>query len=603
MNKFDEYEPPVRYTGQKTADIRLHDGGLRPVVGAKNYQVLRANRSEPEPDGTPGWTYNHAPMLARWQGRFYLEYLSNPVGEHIPPGRTLLMHSKNGRDWSKPVAVFPPYRLPDGIYSIDGRDMELRDTDAVMHQRMGFYVSSANRLLVSGFYGISAKNGDGMPNNGRGVGRVVREVLAGGGFGPIHFLRYNRHAGWNENNTDYPFYKESEDSGFTAACEELLEDRLATLQWWEEDRSPDGFYAVAGERAFCHYRAGEEIIGVWKSGHCAISSDEGKSWSPVVKAKGIITSGGKTWAQQTADGRYAMVYNPVPDSPHRWPLAVTLSDDGRSFSGLLCVHGEVPPKRYAGKWKDDGPCYVRGIEAGEGCPDKLWLTYSVNKEDIWVTSLPVPVLERAGGPVHDTFEGLAEGECPELWNIYSPLWSAVGAAALPGEEGLSLLLQHSDPCDYAKAVRIFPEDGRVNIRTGIAAGQNGFGRLEIEVLGSRGELAFRLELAGDGQIYLHGGAGRNAVGRYSPLEWIGLDMRVDAQNQKMTLTLNGNALPAIAFMGAMYTVERIAFRTGTTRRGPWADMPGQEADLTNCGEPERECRFYIKELHTESYDH
>ena len=73
---------------------------------------------------------------------------------------------------------------------------------------------------------------------------MIREVYKDGTFGPIYFIRYNRHAGWNESNTLYPFYKDSKDKGFLKACEELLADKLVTLQWWEEDRAEDGFYTI-----------------------------------------------------------------------------------------------------------------------------------------------------------------------------------------------------------------------------------------------------------------------------------------------------------------------------------------------------------------------
>ncbi|MCK7539934.1 MAG: hypothetical protein MZV63_58030 [Marinilabiliales bacterium] len=53
--------------------------------------MMRASECETA-DGF-GWTYNHAPMLACWNNTFYLEYLSNPVGEHVPPGQTLLVTS------------------------------------------------------------------------------------------------------------------------------------------------------------------------------------------------------------------------------------------------------------------------------------------------------------------------------------------------------------------------------------------------------------------------------------------------------------------------------------------------------------------------------
>jgi hypothetical protein len=40
-------DEPVRYVGSE-AVLPYHDGGLRLAVGAKNYQVFRANRAHPE---------------------------------------------------------------------------------------------------------------------------------------------------------------------------------------------------------------------------------------------------------------------------------------------------------------------------------------------------------------------------------------------------------------------------------------------------------------------------------------------------------------------------------------------------------------------------
>lgn len=69
-------------------------------------------------------------------------------------------------------------------------------------------VTSQGRLLTFGFYSFSPSSKFG-PNNGQGLGRVVREIQADGTYGPIYFIRYNRHAGWNESNTRYPCYRQS----------------------------------------------------------------------------------------------------------------------------------------------------------------------------------------------------------------------------------------------------------------------------------------------------------------------------------------------------------------------------------------------------------
>src|SRR5277367_6333428 len=118
---------PVRYIGGPKVRQSAHDGQLRPPVGVESFQILRANRTHRESADNFGWTYNHAPMIAYWKGRFYVEYLSNPVGEHIAPGQTLLSRSVDGRRWEIPKVVFPVYEL---------HSPDPRATTAMMHQRM-----------------------------------------------------------------------------------------------------------------------------------------------------------------------------------------------------------------------------------------------------------------------------------------------------------------------------------------------------------------------------------------------------------------------------------------------------------------------------------
>ena len=102
---------PVRYVGGPRVNNNAHDGQLRPAIGVESFQVMRANRSHPELADKFGWTYNHAPMIVYWNGRFLVEYLSNRVGEHIAPGQTLLCSSVDGRHWDAPKVVFPIYKL------------------------------------------------------------------------------------------------------------------------------------------------------------------------------------------------------------------------------------------------------------------------------------------------------------------------------------------------------------------------------------------------------------------------------------------------------------------------------------------------------------
>lgn len=556
------YEP-VRYIGGKSIDLEPHDGRLRPAIGVANYQTFRTNRTHPERAEGYGWTYNHAPALAYWNDTFYQEYLSNPVDEHIAPGHTLVVTSKDGRDWGQPTVAFPAYEPPPDTFVPKGCD------GYMMHQRMGFYVAPDGRLLVLAFYGHAED-----PFKEGGIGRVVREAYKDGSFGPIYFIRYTSHADWNESNTSYPFYTWSQDKAFVAACDALLADRLMTLQWWDEDRGLDGFYSIekAGQALCFYHRKDGNIVALWKWALCGLSLDGGQSFSEPVKVPTLTMDGAKIWGQRTGDGRYALVYNPTTHGEHRYPLAIVTGDDGIIFDDMLLVHGEAPPRRFFGRWKDFGPQYTRGIAEGNGNPpgDAFWVTYSVNKEDMWVSRIPVPVRHRVDGPVNDDFSTMDPGGHITDWNVYSPRWSPVRVVEFPSAGNKCLELRDEDPYDYAKAVRVFQEGTAARVRCRVLAKQNDTGPLEIEVLDQFGNQPVRIRFDGDGRIRATNGAVIEDLKAYEPNTWYDLDIEVDATPfGHYTLAINGETvLSEVALAEAVRSVERVSFQTG-----PYRDQP------------------------------
>lgn len=565
----------------RVVDLARHDGGLRPAVGAVSTQVLRANREQPELADDFGWTYNHAPMLAWWNGTFYLEYLSNPVSEHVPPGQTFLITSPDGVEWGRPVVVFPQYAVPDGIYRNPSSHPLPPGSAAVMHQRMGFHTAKNGKFLVLGFYGICPYYRV-NPNDGNGIGRVVREINTAGSFGDIYFIRYNRHAGWNEENTDYPPYTSSPDPEFVAACDELLADPLLTMQWWEEDRSDDGFFSVSGERAPWAYRLKDgRAVAIWKSARAAISADAGHSWEPVHDIDGMVTSGGKAWAQRTSDGRYVLAYNPSPTGKMRWPLAAVTSDDGLNFSGLVSIDGEVPPRRYDGLLKDYGLSYMRSFETSAGTPDDaLWLTYSANKEDIWITRVPVPIVSTVDVPVDDRFD---DGDLTG-WNIHRGIWTPVEAVPHPAAAGFCLALTDRDPYGHATAERVFPESSRVDLEWSFQAAQIDGAQLFIEICDHKGAFPILIVLEEGGVItYLQQGE-RKQLGSYRAGEWIDVRIEIDVPKQRYVLRM-GSLTVTEVFLAPVASVERLTFRTGPRWTQPDLETPMKTTDLPDAGRP------------------
>ncbi len=142
---------------------------------------------------------------------------------------------------------------------------------------------------------------------------------------------------------------------------------------------------------------------------------------------------------------------------------------------MRVVHGELPLQRYVGLNKNVGPQYVRGISEwsndGSWKDDALWVAYSVNKEDIWISRIPLT-------------------NSADAWNTYSPKWAPVSLTKAP-----EVSLEDRDPHDYARAFQVFPARMKVTISFDVFANQVGDTPLEIELLsGSTNRCPVRWEL-------------------------------------------------------------------------------------------------------------
>ena len=394
----------------------------------------------------------------------------------------------------------------------------------------------------------------------------------------------------------YPFYKESKDKGFIEACDAHLADKLMRLAWWEHERDMGDFYPMKAGKAFCFYhRKDGAVVGLWKWALAALSYDEGKSWEPAspVKCPTITAKSAKSWGQRTDDGRYAMLYDPsVPFNYQprdkdfiyrRWPLVVITSDDGITFDNMAVVHGEVPPRRYEGAWKTIGPQYIRGIAEGNGNPpgDDMWVTYSVGREDIWVSRVPLPIRQTVGEPVDDSFDNMEIGGVVTDWNIYSPTWAPVSVAAVPGESNRGLKLQDREPYDYARAVRVFPESSKLDINFRVMAEKTDTGRLEIDVLGADGSRPVRIYFSDVGRIAAVNGNRTEDLGAYMADAWISFMVRIDVPDGTFSISVDGKTvLKDALFAEPVNSVERLSFRTGVCRHlvevYPEADKPDSE---------------------------
>lgn len=590
----------IHYTGTELSNPAYHDGQLSPVVGVHNIQVVRANREYPDASNGDGWTYNHQPMLAYWNGQFYLQYLSDVSDEHVPPSQTFLMTSKDGYNWTNPVIIFPPYKVPDG-YSKESRPgVKAKDLIAIMHQRVGFYVSKSGRLITMANYGVALDKKD-DPNDGNGIGRVVREIKKDGTYGPIYFIYYNH--GFNEKNTDYPYFKKSKDKEFVKACQEILDNPLYRMQWVEEADREDPILPLKKRyKAFnCYTLPDGRIASLWKHALTSISEDGGNTWAePVLRAKGFVNSNAKIWGQRLSDGTYATVYNP---SEFRWPLAISLSKDGLEYTTLNLVNGEITPMRYGGNYKSYGPQYVRGIQEGNGVPEDgdMWITYSMNKEDMWVSRIPVPVKINASEQANDDFNAYSRLSELTDWNIYSPVWAPVSLEKKDGK--MWLTLQDKDPFDYAKVERKIPASRLLTVSFDMMAEQNDKGTFQIEFVDENGVACSRLELTNDGVFRAKGGARFTNLMKYEPGKVYHVEAVISTEDRNIQIFVDGKKVGLRMLYAPVHSIERVVFRTGSVRDFPTPETPADQTyDLPDAGGQEPLSIYRIANVRTKSTD-
>lgn len=580
----------VRYTGIALSDPQRHDGGLAPVIGVHCIQTMRANREQPDSArNVMPWTYNHQPMLTRWGGKLWMHYLSDPVSEHVPPSQTLMQSSSDGYHWSAPQTLFPDYGM--GMM-------------AVMHQRVGWYVSSqatGSRLLALGHYGICRTPKD-DPNDGNGIGRVVREVKADGTLGAIYFLYYNHDP--QTKTLRWPLYTASKDKKFRKACEEILNDPLMWMQMVEEcDRNEPRLPLKNVYKAFCHYTLPDDttVVALWKHALTSQSKDGGKTWSqPVARAKGFVNSNAKIWGQRLSDGSYATVYNPAE---YRWPLALSTSVDGEEYTTLNLIHGEMTPLRYGGQYKSHGPQYVRGIATYITAMEKLpedknhcspfFVAYSMNKEDMWVARIPVPIRTKATVHADDNF---AKDGTLDNWNIMSLVYAPVRV------ENGKLMLADKDHHDFAKAERVIPATRRLEVEMNITPMQSNNGELQLELLDSHGNACTRLTFQPDGQLTVKTGARFSTILKeYCANKEYALRLLCDLDSRMVTIWIDGKKSSPKMLFAPIDSITRLSLRTGGRRTEPTIDSPADTPayqDLPDAGKVDPLAVYYINNVRT-----
>lgn len=255
--------------------------------------------------------------------------------------------------------------------------------------------------------------------------------------------------------------------------------------------------------------------------------------------------------------------------------------------------------RYGGNYKSYGPQYVRGILEGNGtpCDGNMWLSYSVNKEDIWVSKVNVPLKAKALNHVNDVFNDMESGKELNDWNIYSPVWAKVKISKQDAVRALRI--SDKDSMDYTKAERLFPASENVSVSFTISAAQKTHGTLNMELQDAKGSAAMRLTLDADGYLKYKDGYRVKNIMAYDANNDYNIRIEARCDNRLYEVFVNDKSVKRGLFFAPVHSLERLVFRSGDVRHFPTIDTPtDQNYDLRQTGLPAPESVYFIKSVHT-----
>jgi hypothetical protein len=360
---------PELYWNIAWPDPSLPAAGYPILAGVEHFEVYHGNREE--------GVYSHHAQITYHNGRFFAAWSNHGAADEDGPGqRVLLAVSSDGRTWSPFVELFPP---------ID------KNEPSGNRPHGSWRCLTANGWVVQDgqLYAIAEVFDGG--EKFRGFGRVARRVTAAGPSGSVFWLSDNP----PEPLPGFPRYSDLTDPAFTktaAAIARILTDPLETLPW-EYQKGTCWANGLDGQpicEPTVYSRPDGALVKVWRDkGHAkslrlyaSVSTRRG-FWWPAIQTN-APSAPSKVVSGSLPGGVIYLVGNFVPGS--RDPLGIAVSTDGRNFNRAAAIRQGAPPPRFSTR----APAFA--YPSAVVADNALWVIYSIGKEDIAVSRVPLASL-------------------------------------------------------------------------------------------------------------------------------------------------------------------------------------------------------------------
>ena len=377
-----------KFTNKGTAVVPMWDAPMarKPLRGGAGFQVLLEAEHDTvwQPTVREDGAYNHYAALIHFKGQFYAMWGNHELGEDAPGQRVLFARADAWNNWTDAEELFP---APGPVQPRSERGIHLKaDRWAVIDDKL---------------YAITYVHG-------AGVYPIARSVSEDGVLGEPFLVR------GLPRNGSLPEYMQ--DNGNSTPPE--LGGRLSEwyhdnnqISWWaganwgvqrravDEASLIESFiYPAKDGRLVLMLRDWGTPMNAVHSNRMYVSFNDGEGGWGTPYPTDIPDSPSRAEALTLEDGTVLLIGS--QNVPHfdealyldRDPITVSISEDGYTFDRIYALRTDSPTGfRISG---------VGGRNPGYGYPSSIvhegWLytLYSIGKEDMGITRVPLSVLEK-----------------------------------------------------------------------------------------------------------------------------------------------------------------------------------------------------------------
>lgn len=310
--------------------------------------------------------FAHHPFIVFWDGQFFAKWNDGYVGEDFRGQRVRFATSADALSWSDPV-------------DLTGREADRRYTAC------GFWIRDGEMYALAALRDAQDETTGKEP-----VLLAFRWNSQTKSFGEREVIARNFFAGnIPERTPDGDWLILGKGGVGSWGPMKAAKGGVKSISDWTIRDIPGAgtleeaeWYTLPNNHLVSHFRTrGTRPFYLARS----YSIDNGATWSqPVVT--NFPEQGSRHHGIRLSNGIYALLVN--PDPLVRIPFSIALSRDGLVYDRIVNIRAEETTARWEGRAKSKGYHYMRGYEHD----GRLYTIYSINKEDIEVTIVPMAEL-------------------------------------------------------------------------------------------------------------------------------------------------------------------------------------------------------------------